>query len=439
MSYPATDRVADRSVIEPLENRRLMTAASAYTVTDLFPFESTGGAGIENGDKNTPSINAGGVVAGTGLKPSGLHSHATARFVKKGKVTLVDVGNFKLDDVSDAKGLNDLNQFVGAYEAGTATDHAFLSYLGKKGRVVLEPLGDFKGLPGTVAYAINNRGQIVGSAGQLTGEELAVMWTIGKKGAIVPYALPRFGGHPIPGLELTSIANDINEGGIIAGAAQDETLQQRATLWMPSKKGRYSPVALPGFGGGVMGAIDSAYAKAINENNVVVGQGVNEGVKEHAAAWLPGKKGRFSIVDLDGPRGSTGEGSALSVNNSNVIVGKTDFGSDDHATMWVPGRKGRFSAVDLNRFLPKGSPWVLKEATSINDDGVIVGHGTFNGGTRQWMLVPASDGSLALQSAAAAEPQASAKAAAPATTPATKAPQVTNVFSQLTVTEDLLA
>jgi uncharacterized membrane protein len=403
-------------------------SAPSYTLTDLDPFDAVGGAGSENGDKNAPDINASGVIVAPGLQPDGLRPHATARFVKNGHVTLVDVGNIDLHLTSDARGVNDANQIVGAYTDNTGTDHAFLAQFGKKGRVVLTPLGDVAGLPGSIAYAINNLGQMVGSAGQLTGAEQAVLWQLGKKGRVVQTPLPRLGsGNIVPGIEFPTIANDVNDSGVIAGMATDSNLQQRATLWFAGKKGRYSPVALDGLGGTGLGALNGSYAHAMNNANVVVGNALASDLKFHPTAWIPGKKGRFSIVELGAPKGSDGSGIAQAINDNGVIVGKTQFGSDQHATIWIPGKKGRYTAIDLNTYLPKGSTWNLEEATSINNDGTIVGAGTHPGdGT--WML------SLNKKSAAATLTLAPAAAPAPATTPTTS-----SFFSQRNISDDLLA
>jgi uncharacterized membrane protein len=401
-------------------------SAPSYTLTDLAPFDAVGGAGYENGDKNAPDINASGVVVGPGLQPDGLRAHATARFVKNGTVTLVDVGNIDLHLVSDARGVNDANQIVGAYTDNTGTDHAFLAQFGKKGRVVLTPLGDVAGLQGSVAYAINNLGQMVGSAGQLTGAEQAVLWQLGKKGRVVQTPLPRLGsGDILPGINFPAIANDVNDNGIVAGMATDSNLQQRATLWLPGKKGRLSPVALEGLGGTAIGTLNGSYAHAINDHNVVVGNALASDLKFHPTAWIPGKKGRFSIVELGAPKGSDGAGVAQAVNDDGVIVGKTQFGADEHATIWIPGKKGRYTAIDLNTYLPKASPWTLEEATSINDAGTIVGSGT-NPGDGTWMLTLNKKSAATLLTATA--------------TPTTRStPNNNSIFSQRNISEDLLA
>ena len=44
--------------------------------------------------------------------------------------------------------------------------------------------------------------------------------------------------------------------------------------------------------------------------------------------------------------------------------------------------------TDLNRMLPKGSGWVLTNATGINASGQLVGYGTHIGKTAAFLLTP---------------------------------------------------
>jgi hypothetical protein len=417
-----------RSVVEALEERRLMS----YTVTNLFPLWGTGGAGLEGGDKHSPDINKLGNIAGTGLKTNGIYDHASLRLISKGKVKWIDVGNFNAKETSEGNAINDANMVVGDYQLGSATDHAFIARFNKKGSIYLTPLGDFKGLNGSTAYAINNKAQVVGSAGMGTGSEQAVMWQVNKKGSYVPTKLPRLGkGFGIPGMEAMSTAADVNENGLVAGMAVDDNLQQRAAVWVAGKKG-YGVVGLPGLGGSAMGTINTGFARAVNDTNFVVGEALNGKMKSQAVAWVPGKGGKFSLKPLSNPKGSAGDASANAVNNKGLIVGKAEFGSDEHATMWVPGKKGSYTPVDLNGYV-KNTGWVLKQATSVNDNGVIVGTGTFNGGTATWMLTPKGVSQLST-------PAAPAVAAAPqAPAPASVAASKLSLFSDRAIGESVLA
>jgi hypothetical protein len=42
--------------------------------------------------------------------------------------------------------------------------------------------------------------------------------------------------------------------------------------------------------------------------------------------------------------------------------------------------------IDLNSLLPDNSGWQLEDATAINNNGVIVGDGTYNGQERAFIL-----------------------------------------------------
>ena len=45
--------------------------------------------------------------------------------------------------------------------------------------------------------------------------------------------------------------------------------------------------------------------------------------------------------------------------------------------------------IDLNTLVKdKDNAWVLEYATSINNDGQIVGYGKYQGSPRSWMLTP---------------------------------------------------
>jgi hypothetical protein len=51
---------------------------------------------------------------------------------------------------------------------------------------------------------------------------------------------------------------------------------------------------------------------------------------------------------------------------------------------------------DLNDLIPAGSGWELETARGINDNGWIVGEGTFNGEHRMFLLTPVPEPSSVL-------------------------------------------
>ncbi len=73
---------------------------------------------------------------------------------------------------------------------------------------------------------------------------------------------------------------------------------------------------------------------------------------------------------------------AMAVNNTGDVVGWSLTAANEvHAFLWQNG-----TLTDLNDMLPSGSGWVLGTAYALNNTGVIVGDGTFNGEARAFRL-----------------------------------------------------
>jgi probable HAF family extracellular repeat protein len=71
------------------------------------------------------------------------------------------------------------------------------------------------------------------------------------------------------------------------------------------------------------------------------------------------------------------------VNASGQVVGTSSpaVSGFNHAFLWQNG-----TLTDLNDLLPSGSGWVLTTAYALNNSGVIVGDGLFNGAPRAFRL-----------------------------------------------------
>ena len=77
---------------------------------------------------------------------------------------------------------------------------------------------------------------------------------------------------------------------------------------------------------------------------------------------------------------------AFSVNRYEHSVGTAQNNSGAwRAFRYRPGLDGM---IDMNTLLPPGSLWVLTKAVAMDDAGIIVGFGTFNGFAKCWIMYP---------------------------------------------------
>ncbi|MBT9596010.1 MAG: hypothetical protein IV094_08505 [Vitreoscilla sp.] len=218
-----------------------------------------------------------------------------------------------------------------------------------------------------VASAINNAGQIVGYS-QLAGdtEYHATRWVGG-----VPFDLGTLGG-------AHSAANAINALGDAVGYAYIPGNQAHAALWAADG----TLVDLGTLGG------QWSIAAAVNRKRWVAGYSdVPAAYTVHAALWRDG-----IAIDL----GTLGEGRnsyAWGIDHEGTVVGYSHTTAHNHvkdrrAAVWRDG-----AAIDLNTWLDdatRAAGWVLLEARSINEDGVIAGvaKNAINGKERGFRLTP---------------------------------------------------
>jgi probable HAF family extracellular repeat protein len=89
---------------------------------------------------------------------------------------------------------------------------------------------------------------------------------------------------------------------------------------------------------------------------------------------------------------------ANGINDVDQVVGASQYQKKNatgprHAFLWQNG-----TMTDMNTLLPRKSGWVLTNATTINNDGQIVGSGTIGGQSHAFLMVP---GAPALQAESA--------------------------------------
>jgi len=341
----------------------VLTLAQTYTVTDL---------GVLKGDNESSGfwINNSGQVVGCsdtqtsqGYPCTGTVAGQHAFLWSKGS-GLKDLGTLQAGTVSGATGINDLGTVVGYsnVKGQPATNFIAFQWTSAGGMV---NLGTLSGGNSSAAFEVNSSGMIAGDSFNSSGIVLATSWTNNK--------IKNLGR--LPKAQFTA-ALDVNDSNQIVGESvftYSPTFTSHAFSWT-SGTGMQDIGTLPG---GV-----TSIANAINESGVIVGQsdGANTGGHWHAVMWDATKK----IKDLGTIAGGN-YSIAFAVNDSNVVVGYGNLANNAaHAMRWISGS----GMKDLNSLIPAGSGWVLINANAINKLGQITGYGTIKGFNHAFLLTP---------------------------------------------------
>lgn len=254
--------------------------------------------------------------------------------------------------------------------AGGASGQAFFYDPAAGGLRLLGTLGGIGGL-GT---AINASGQVTGNS--LTTDNAASHAFISGANGGALTDLGTLGG--------ASVGWGINAHGVVTGYSA-----------LPDGGPDHAFVASVSGGirdAGTLGG-DSSYAYSINDSGSFVGM----------SQRVPGGYFRAFIgYDNGGPLqelgtlGGGGSSVASAINNGHEVVGTSDAaGGVRRAFLWADG-----TMIDLNTLDGvAGSGWTLEGATSIDDDGHILGYGTFNGQQRVFLLTAVPEPSTYLLTA----------------------------------------
>jgi len=298
--------------------------------------------------------------------------------------------------LAEASGINDNGQVVGiryaktAYvDAGDLRTKVYQSYVWQKGR--LRSLGPASTHPRIFAASINSKGDIVGAEEDVTASDFpwtlgdAYLWSRGRKTALSSLTLHAQRAD-------ATFALGINNKGTIVGSSgmafvmspNDSDDWSHAVVW---KRGKLTDL---GWG----------EAKAINDRGQIVGDWVTfpDQFEDHAVLWDDGRK-----LFL-------GYGTANAINNHGQVVGllntgraflydrgKTiDIGSNepvaindqgqvllDGGYLWYQGKH-----YNLNHLVPKFARWSNIQVSGINNNGAIIGYGTYKNQERAFLLVP---------------------------------------------------
>lgn len=292
------------------------------------------------------AINDSGSVAGWGRTSTG--ATASTWSPGSGSVSVDNTGALN----SVAAGINSAGTVVGSLSYDESTYTGF--YVTHGGSVSL--LTNSFGGSNSYALGINSSGQITGQADSSdgTGTTYAFRWTSG--GGMVALT------NPYPG--NGSSGNAINNSGQIAGYITDNNGNNQAVRWEANN----SVTVIGNLSGGAY-----AYANAINNLGHVVGYADNGNGGEDAFLW----DGR-NTIDLGMFGGSSTEASG--VNDSDMVVGGSDLG----AFVWANGSMESINQVAAGLLVSGNSApgfTSLNVATGINNEGQVVGWGTYFDGT----------------------------------------------------------
>lgn len=129
--------------------------------------------------------------------------------------------------------------------------------------------------------------------------------------------------------------------------------------------------------------------KAVNNKGEVIFQDQERWHAAYYYTFLVTSDGRTLPVEFNSRRAPEGSCFGNALNDNTQVVGRFKgyyFGI--HAFVWDEKNGIR----DLRTLIPQDSGWSdLIEAKYINNDGLIVGNGIFNGEPREFLLIPLTD------------------------------------------------
>lgn len=349
-----------------------LAAAQSYTVTDLGYIGGVPKATNPEGVNNNGQVTGYSYVSGSTVYNAFLFDGGP----------LVDLGALVDQGFSIGTSLNDFGDVAGYSTLLTPGTHAFLFKNG-----TMQDLGVLPGGTSSIANAVNNQGQVVGYSSTPNSGQRAVIFA---NGIITDIGALNDFGSPGAGI---SAAYAINNKGQVAGNSYNFDPPGFSANGFSTHAFLFTNGAMKDLGG------INAIGKGINESGTVVGGSTVSDGTSHAVRF----DGSGSYSDLGNLMcvsedpitlgqfigifcpNSKGNSAAYSINNFGQIVGYSDTQTQglEHAFVVING-----TMRDLNWYIPANSGWVLETATSINDQGQIVGNGHHNGVRAGYLLTP---------------------------------------------------
>ena len=304
---------------------------TGYTITDL---------GTLGGEL---SINNSGQIIGWAI---GIDNNSHAFLYSGG--TMNALGELSGDTFSNAYGINDSGQIVGASVASNGVDSRPFLYSGGIMTELLIPIS------GSIASGINDNGTIIGYS---TSDS--------NHGFI-------YNGGTITDLGFGTQPHAINNSGQVVGFTGNFGWM-RAFLYSNGEMTNLG--TLPG------DIWSDAYD--INNSGQVAGSSFSS-ASGTSRAFIYSNKEMTNLGTLAGDTGST----AYDINDNSQVVG---FSFTVNGGLYDRRRAFLYSGgimIDLNSLIDPTSGWQLTVAYGINNLGQIVGEGIYNGNTRAFLLTP---------------------------------------------------
>lgn len=350
-------------------------AGEAHAAADIYRIAPPGIV-----SSSISGFNSSGLIAGTARTESDPYGEAAIFSGIPGSsgvaYTLGKFGGYS----STASAINSAGLATGSCEIGTnGHSHAFL-YTGTPGiDGVMHDLGTLGGAS-NYDHAITSFGTDINDAGQVVGQSYVAS---GKAYGFIYTGTPGVDGQMISlgsfGPGGISAAYGINNSGQIAGYASLPGDIYHVILY----------TGTPGVDGvmhdvGTLGG-KTGFGYSINESGQITGTSALASEANHAFLYtgMPGVDGQ--MIDLGTLGGANSQGN--SINDLGMVVGQSDMGGAtlSHAFVYVgtPGDGGHM--VDLNDWLmannpTEGAKWNLRDATFIDNTGLIGGYGRYHDG-----------------------------------------------------------
>lgn len=307
-------------------------AAPRFTVTDI--------GHLEDGPTGAYNINNSGQVVGYSAK--GDNGQA---FFWNGTMQEIPTIN---GSGSWAYDINDSGSVV-----GNNSGQAFI-WNGVESRL----LGTIDGRTGRWAYAINNNGTVVGTS--VIGYRTTHAFIYEND------TITDIGG-------VNSEARDINDNGQVVGWAMASDETSHAYMWQGTDSKDL----------GTLDDYTNSWARGINIHGQVVGDsnngpfGPNDPIIGMAFLWQ-----NDEMISLGTLGGSYSVASGIS-DNGQIVGTSTGIDGMYRAFLWDNNQ-----ILDLNNLISTDSGWMLEQAYSVNNNGQIVGFGTYNGISSAFLLTP---------------------------------------------------